>query len=176
MHMKKTLVATTAAVAVTAGALTVPTAHAAEPTTTTTAPAKAQSKPQEDDPSTLKIVGIVVGSLAFVAAAGGGACWAMQQGFIPNPAPNLIPCHPVSKPAPAPAPRPAPAPAPAPAPRPAPAPAPAPAPRPAPTAKTYPNCRAVWNDLGGPIRRGDAGYGSHLDRDGDGVGCEKRPK
>ena len=162
--MKKTLVATTAAVAVTAGALTVPTAHAAEPTTTTTAPAKAQSKPQEDDPSTLKIVGIVVGSLAFVAAAGGGACWAMQQGFIPNPAPNLIPCHPVSKPAPAPAPRPAPAPA------------PAPAPRPAPTAKTYPNCRAVWNDLGGPIRRGDAGYGSHLDRDGDGVGCEKRPK
>lgn len=148
--MKKTLVATTAAVAVTAGALTVPTAHAADPTTT--APAEAQSKPQEDDPSTLKIVGIVVGSLAFVAAAGGGACWAMQQGFIPNPAPNLIPCHPVSKPAPA------------------------PAPRPAPAAKTYPNCRAVWNDLGGPIRRGDAGYGSHLDRDGDGVGCEKRPK
>ena len=69
--MKKTLVATTAAVAVTAGALTVPTAHAAEPTTTTTAPAKVQSKPQEDDPSTLKIVGIVLGSLAFVAAAGG---------------------------------------------------------------------------------------------------------
>ncbi|WP_230471878.1 excalibur calcium-binding domain-containing protein [Corynebacterium fournieri] len=26
------------------------------------------------------------------------------------------------------------------------------------------------------MRRGEAGYGSHLDRDGDGVGCEKRPK
>ncbi|MBW6439075.1 excalibur calcium-binding domain-containing protein [Actinoplanes hulinensis] len=23
-----------------------------------------------------------------------------------------------------------------------------------------------------PIRRGDPGYGRHLDRDGDGVGCE----
>lgn len=192
--MMKNLVTATTAALVTASALTVPAAEAAEPTpttttaTTTAAPAKAQTKPQDDEFSTLKIVGAVVGSLAFVAAAAGGACWAMQQGFIPNPAPQLIPCNPAPKPAPAPAPapapRPAPAPAPAPAPRPAPAPAPrpapAPAPRPAPApapaAKTYPNCRAVWNDLGGPIRRGDAGYGSHLDRDGDGVGCEKRPK
>ncbi|MBA1836477.1 excalibur calcium-binding domain-containing protein [Corynebacterium sp. zg-913] len=106
----------------------------------------------------------------------------MKQGIIPNPAPQLIPCHPAAKPAPAPAPAPAPRPAPAPAPRPAPAPAPrpapapAPAPRPAAASKSYPNCRAVWNDLGRPIRRGEAGYGSHLDRDGDGVGCEKRPK
>ena len=175
--MRKTFVATTAAIAVTAGALTVPATHAAEPTTaTTTSPAKAQPQTREDEPSTLEIVGAIVGSLAFAAVAAGGACWAMQKGFIPNPAPKLIPCNPAPKSAPAPAPRPAPAPAPAPAPRPAPAPAPAPAPRPAPAAKTYPNCRAVWNDLGGPIYRGDAGYGSHLDRDGDGVGCEKRPK
>lgn len=173
--MRKTFVATTAAIAVTAGALTVPATHAAEPTTaTTTSPAKAQPQTREDEPSTLEIVGAIVGSLAFAAVAAGGACWAMQKGFIPNPAPKLIPCNPAPKSAPAPAPRPAPAPAPAPAPRPAPA--PAPAPRPAPAAKTYPNCRAVWNDLGGPIYRGDAGYGSHLDRDGDGVGCEKRPK
>ena len=175
--MRKTFVATTAAIAVTAGALTVPATHAAEPTTaTTTSPAKAQPQTREDEPSTLEIVGAIVGSLAFAAVAAGGACWAMQKGFIPNPAPKLIPCNPAPKSAPAPAPRPAPAPAPAPAPRPAPAPAPAPAPRPAPAAKTYPNCRAVWNDLGGPIHRGDAGYGPHLDRDGDGVGCEKRPK
>lgn len=155
--MRKTFVATTAAIAVTAGALTVPATHAAEPTTaTTTSPAKAQPQTREDEPSTLEIVGAIVGSLAFVAVAAGGACWAMQKGFIPNPAPKLIPCNP--------------------APKSAPAPAPAPAPRPAPAAKTYPNCRAVWNDLGGPIHRGDAGYGPHLDRDGDGVGCEKRPK
>ncbi|MEH0147230.1 excalibur calcium-binding domain-containing protein, partial [Corynebacterium sp. Q4381] len=75
-----------------------------------------------------------------------------------------------------PAPAPAPAPAPQPAPAPAPAPRVAPAPAPAPAAKAYRNCTAVWNDLGRPIRRGEAGYGSHLDRDGDGIGCEKRPR
>lgn len=34
------------------------------------------------------------------------------------------------------------------------------------------NCDAVWAAGAGPIRRGDPGYGGHLDRDGDGVGCE----
>lgn len=57
--------------------------------------------------------------------------------------------------------------APAPA---APAPAvPAPA---APANVSYDNCTAVRNAGAAPIRRGDAGYGKHLDRDGDGIGCE----
>ncbi|MGW7029110.1 excalibur calcium-binding domain-containing protein [Streptomyces xanthophaeus] len=36
----------------------------------------------------------------------------------------------------------------------------------------YRNCTAVRDAGAAPIRRGDAGYGSHLDRDGDGVACE----
>ncbi|SDE70541.1 Excalibur calcium-binding domain-containing protein [Blastococcus fimeti] len=76
-----------------------------------------------------------------------------------------------AKPAPA-APKPAPA-----APKPAPAPAvqaPAPAPQvqaPAPSAY-YKNCDAARAAGAAPVRRGDAGYGSHLDRDDDGIGCE----
>jgi hypothetical protein len=34
------------------------------------------------------------------------------------------------------------------------------------------NCDAVWAAGAAPIRRGQPGYGGHLDRDGDGVGCE----
>jgi endonuclease YncB( thermonuclease family) len=49
-----------------------------------------------------------------------------------------------------------------------------PAPRPArviaPT--VYANCDTVRAAGAAPIYRGQAGYGSHLDRDGDGVGCE----
>ena len=36
----------------------------------------------------------------------------------------------------------------------------------------YKNCDAVRAAGKAPIRRGDPGYGRHLDRDGDGVGCE----
>ncbi|MFJ2208459.1 excalibur calcium-binding domain-containing protein [Streptomyces microflavus] len=36
----------------------------------------------------------------------------------------------------------------------------------------YKNCTAVRAAGAAPIRRGDPGYDSHLDRDGDGVGCE----
>lgn len=36
----------------------------------------------------------------------------------------------------------------------------------------YANCSAVRAAGAAPIRRGDAGYGRHLDRDGDGVACE----
>lgn len=36
----------------------------------------------------------------------------------------------------------------------------------------YANCTAARNAGAAPVRRGDPGYGSHLDRDGDGVGCE----
>lgn len=36
----------------------------------------------------------------------------------------------------------------------------------------YANCTAVRAAGAAPIRTGDAGYGRHLDRDGDGVACE----
>ncbi|MFD9035308.1 excalibur calcium-binding domain-containing protein [Streptomyces sp. NPDC059567] len=36
----------------------------------------------------------------------------------------------------------------------------------------YRNCTAVRDADAAPIRRGDPGYGRHLDRDGDGVACE----
>ncbi|MEU9704879.1 excalibur calcium-binding domain-containing protein [Streptomyces sp. NPDC047981] len=36
----------------------------------------------------------------------------------------------------------------------------------------YKNCTAVKAAGAAPIRRGDPGYAKHLDRDGDGVGCE----
>jgi hypothetical protein len=37
---------------------------------------------------------------------------------------------------------------------------------------SYKNCTAVRAAGADPIRRGEPGYASHLDRDGDGVGCE----
>ena len=36
----------------------------------------------------------------------------------------------------------------------------------------YPNCDAARRDGAAPVYRGDPGYAPHLDRDGDGVGCE----
>lgn len=59
--------------------------------------------------------------------------------------------------------------------------APAPAPRsslygPAPASAAggtrYANCSEARAAGAAPVRRGQPGYGSHLDRDNDGVGCE----
>ena len=36
----------------------------------------------------------------------------------------------------------------------------------------YRNCSEARAAGAAPVRRGDPGYGKHLDRDGDGVGCE----
>lgn len=36
----------------------------------------------------------------------------------------------------------------------------------------YPNCRAARAAGAAPVYAGQPGYGAHLDRDGDGVGCE----
>lgn len=36
----------------------------------------------------------------------------------------------------------------------------------------YRNCTHARAAGAAPVRRGEPGYGSHLDRDGDGVGCE----
>lgn len=56
-------------------------------------------------------------------------------------------------------------------------PAPAPGPVPAPATSGgasvyYENCDAARAAGAAPVHLGDPGYGSHLDRDGDGVGCE----
>lgn len=55
--------------------------------------------------------------------------------------------------------------------------APKPAPAPAPLkgrsgSVYYPNCDAARRAGAAPVRRGQPGYGPHLDRDNDGVGCE----
>ena len=36
----------------------------------------------------------------------------------------------------------------------------------------FANCDAARAAGAAPVRRGDPGYGSHLDRDNDGIGCE----
>lgn len=36
----------------------------------------------------------------------------------------------------------------------------------------YANCSAARAAGAAPVRRGEPGYGRHLDRDGDGIGCE----
>ncbi|MEW4468940.1 excalibur calcium-binding domain-containing protein [Parasphingorhabdus sp. JC815] len=36
----------------------------------------------------------------------------------------------------------------------------------------YPNCTAARSTGAAPVRRGQPGYGTHLDRDRDGIGCE----
>ncbi|MCE7009381.1 excalibur calcium-binding domain-containing protein [Kibdelosporangium philippinense] len=42
-----------------------------------------------------------------------------------------------------------------------------------PKAAYYANCSAARAAGAAPVYRGQPGYGRHLDRDGDGVGCEK---
>lgn len=50
--------------------------------------------------------------------------------------------------------------------------APAPQSAPAPSAFEYKNCDAARDAGAAPVYRGDYGYGPHLDRDNDGIGCE----
>lgn len=73
---------------------------------------------------------------------------------------------------------PAPKPAPTTAPKPTPTAAPPPPPPPPPAAgkSSYKNCTDVWNTIGRPILAGESGYSHKLDRDKDGVGCEKDPR
>jgi hypothetical protein len=49
----------------------------------------------------------------------------------------------------------------------------APSPQPlAPAGRSFRNCAEARAAGAAPVRRGDAGYAPHLDRDNDGVGCE----
>ena len=137
---------------------------------------EANKSQQASSNPALRVAGVIAGIVGVLGLIGGGIFWALQQNLINIPGlPNPF------------------APKPAPAPQPAPAPAPAQnqparqaqaqaqpvrhqAPAPAASGKRYKNCRAVWNELGRPIRSNEPGYGRHLDRDGDGVGCERRPR
>jgi len=38
--------------------------------------------------------------------------------------------------------------------------------------RAYANCTEARAAGAAPVRKGDPGYGTHLDRDGDGIGCE----
>lgn len=42
--------------------------------------------------------------------------------------------------------------------------------------RPFRNCDEARAQGAAPVRRGDPGYGPHLDRDQDGVGCEPRPR
>jgi hypothetical protein len=41
---------------------------------------------------------------------------------------------------------------------------------------SYKNCTEVRQAGKAPILKGQPGYGSHLDRDGDGIACETKKK
>ena len=104
--MKETLVAALVASAVTAGTLTAPAAEAVEPSTTATAtPVTTTANPEqnptiEEEYTPLEIALGLAGAIAVYGAIAAGTCWAMKEGFIPNPAPKYIPCHAKPKPAP----------------------------------------------------------------------------
>lgn len=148
-----------------------------KPTGITQTADEANKSQQASSNPALRVAGVIAGIVGVLGLIGGGIFWALQQNLINIPGlPNPF------APKPAPAPQPAPAPAPAPAPQPArqaqaqAQPVRHQAPAPAASGKRYKNCRAVWNELGRPIRSNEPGYGRHLDRDGDGVGCERRPR
>lgn len=83
-----------------------------------------------------------------------------EPASIPEPAQEHTP----RKPTPAPTPEPAPEQEPAPR---------EPAPAPAPAQIYYKNCSAAKAAGVTPIYRGEPGYAKHLDRDGDGIACER---
>lgn len=58
---------------------------------------------------------------------------------------------------------------------PAPPAAPAAQPGPVPPPNGWKNCTQAWDAGAAPVHRDDPGYHSRLDRDGDGIGCERRP-
>ena len=93
----------------------------------------------------------------------GGVVANVPERVLPTPTPAPAPTTAAPRRAPAPVPVPAPAPMPQ---------APAPAPVPAPVPGPFKNCDAARAAGAAPVRIGQPGYGTHLDRDGDGIGCE----
>lgn len=165
--MRKTIITMLATTAIAFSAISPVQAQTVDTDTEASVSSELSSTSSEADTTE-----IIVGIAAVAAVTGliaGGVHWAVQQRMIPNPLPGIIPNPPalapqVVEPAPAPAPE---------------AVAPqvvAPAPAPVQTNRTYKNCTEVWNVLGRSIRQGEPGYGTHLDRDRDGIGCESRPR
>lgn len=172
IDMRKTIITMLATTAIAFSAISPAQAQTVDTDTEASVSSELSSTSSEAD--TTKII---VGIAAVAAVSGliaGGVHWAVQQRMIPNPLPGIIPDPPalapqVVEPAPAPAPE-------AVAPQVVAPQVVAPAPAPVQTNRTYKNCTEVWNVLGRSIRQGEPGYGTHLDRDRDGIGCESRPR
>ena len=115
---------------------------------------------ENKDNKNLKFLGVIAGIVGIGGLISAGLTWAVQQRLIANPLPGIIP-NPPAPPAPAPAPAPVQA-------------APAPAPAPAPQGGSFRNCAAARAaGVRTPIHRGEPAYAPHLDRDNDGVACER---
>lgn len=117
---------------------------------------------------------VVVAVLVLAGSCGGGAQAEPPRALAaPVAAPSATPV-PTFAPTPTPTPTPRPTPRPTTQPIPLADPDPDPdvvAPRKPSSSVYYKNCAAVRDAGAAPIRRGDPGYRSALDRDGDGEGC-----
>ncbi|WP_016935351.1 excalibur calcium-binding domain-containing protein [Rhodococcus sp. R1101] len=123
-----------------------------------------------------RIVAATLGCVALTVTAPSTAGAFPLVDLLPKGIADLVPSGSFNPFAPPPAPVPAP-PA-APAPQAAPPPQAAPAPRPAPAAPSggFRNCTEAWNAGAAPVHRNDPGYAPRLDRDNDGIGCERDPR
>lgn len=161
--MKKSLLALSLSAALTCGVVAPAHAQEAAPAATDQLSGQSVSSDSTEEAGSSKAgtaIAVILGVGAVAGLVAAGVSWAVANRMIPNPLPGIIPDPP----------------APAPAPAPVQAVAPAPAPAPAQVSRTYANCTEVWNVLGRPIHSNEPGFHSGLDRDGDGVGCESRPK
>lgn len=128
-----------------------------------------------------RLVAATLGCVALTVAAPSTASAFPLVDLLPKGIADLVPSGSFNPFAPPPPPAPQPAPPAAPAPAPAPQAAPAPAPKSAPPARTAPsggfkNCTEAWNAGAAPVYRNDPGYAPRLDRDNDGIGCERDPR
>ena len=111
---------------------------------------------ENKDNKILKFLGIIAGIVGIGGLISAGLTWAVQQRLIANPLPGIIP-NPPAPPAPASFQA-----------------APAPSPAPAPQGCRFRNCAAARAaGVRTPIHRGEPAYAPHLDRDNDGVACER---
>ena len=94
---------------------------------------------------------------------------ANTEELTPTPTPTAAP---TTTPTPTATPEATPEPTPKATPQATPKPTPKATPKPQPAVVSYANCTAVKAAGKAPIRRGQPGYSTNLDRDGDGIACE----